>query len=120
MVCFLLSHTNCNILYQNEVKLFTMVWRETMVIVDNRVWGFSQNMRFGVPWVQQMYFYQRFCPWYVSVCRAGERKLLDRFPPNLEQTYELFQSAYQSREGGGLKHFENQSHFGPKTHGNRF
>lgn len=56
----------------------------------------------------------------MSVCRAGERKLFDRFPPNLEQKYELFQSAYQAREGGGLKHFENQSHFGPKTHGNGF
>lgn len=50
----------------------------------------------------------------MSVCKAGERKLLDRFPQNLEQTYELFQSAYQSRIGGGLKYFENQSHFGPK------
>lgn len=50
----------------------------------------------------------------MSKCRAGKRKLLDRFPPNLEQTYELFQSAYQSRIGGGLKYFENQSHFGLK------
>lgn len=74
MVCFLLSHINCNILYQNEVKLFTMVWRETMVIVDNRVWGFSKNMRFGVPWVRQMYFYQNFCPWYICLYARLERE----------------------------------------------
>lgn len=54
--------------------LFTIGLRERMVIVDNRVWGFGENMRFGVPWIQQIYFYQSFCLWYVCLYAGLERE----------------------------------------------
>lgn len=37
-------------------------------------WGFCENVRFGVPWVQQTYFYQNFCPWYVCLNAGLERE----------------------------------------------